>query len=372
MSQYASYYAGTQYDPVDMLMRDADWFNPGVVSASDLIVTQTATASMNVLVTGSAKGSIGGNAWLPNGYRFLNDAQATLAIAAADTTNPRIDLIVACVDTTTTPYTPGLKVIKGTAAASPAVPGITAGLIAIPLYRVYVASNVTTIINSNLTDVRSIASISGIDISLADVGNYFNSANAEGVLQEVGASLADKMSKGGGTFTGVITTLNGAYGIKVGDDAEIGDNNVSNTMFIRGQQDNTQGYLRLGNASFGFGWNGSSYGINNNIIFTQETYGAVGSVTASFTLGLGDANRVIGAWNTAAITITIPNDTTANLPIGAQITVYRGQTGTISFAPASGVTLNSKDTKRSIDGQHASATLIKVAANVWALIGALA
>jgi hypothetical protein len=221
--------------------------------------------------------------------------------------------------------------------------------------------------NTDKAEVDKISLLSGA----SGVNEKLNKSTFDSYKTTNDSSLADKMPKSGGTFTGAITTVNGVYGLKIGDDAEMGDNNVSNTAFLRGQQDDNQGYLRMGNATFSFGWNGSSYGINNNVIFTQETYGAVSSISASFTLGLGDANRVITAWNTAAIAITIPNDTTANLPIGSQITVYRGQTGTITFAPAGGVTLNSKDTKRSIDGQHASATLIKLAANVWALIGAL-
>jgi hypothetical protein len=46
--------------------------------------------------------------------------------------------------------------------------------------------------------------------------------------------------------------------------------------------------------------------------------------------------------------------------------------GAVSFAPASGVTLNSKESKRSIDGQYAAVTIYKAATNVWELWGALA
>lgn len=155
MSVQATYYAGgTGYTPADMLQREADWVSPGVLSSSDLVVAQTTVASMAVTVSGAAQGQVGGNAWLPGGYRIFNDALATLAITTANATNPRIDLIVACIDTTTSPYTPSVKVITGTPAASPTVPSIPAGLVAIPLAQIYVAANVTSIVSSNITDIR--------------------------------------------------------------------------------------------------------------------------------------------------------------------------------------------------------------------------
>lgn len=162
MALQASYYAGKSYYPVDMMQRENDWISPGVLSTLDLVTTQTGTPSMAVTVTGSAQGQTGGNAWLPKGYRVYNDAVATIAVSAADSTNPRIDLLVACVDTTTNPYTPSIKVIKGTAAASPVVPGITAGLVALVLCKIAVATGATTIVNANLTDLRVVTSLVGV------------------------------------------------------------------------------------------------------------------------------------------------------------------------------------------------------------------
>lgn len=162
MTVNASYYAGgTGYTPADMMQRDADWVSPGVLSISDLVVAQTATASMAVTVSGAAQGSVGGNAWLPNGYRVYNDSQATLTIAEADSTNPRIDIIAIGIDTTTNPYTPQLKIITGTPAVSPAIPSYPTGFIGISLAKVSVAANATSISNSNITDLRILASLKG-------------------------------------------------------------------------------------------------------------------------------------------------------------------------------------------------------------------
>jgi|GEM_PF-3265734 len=161
MSLHATYLAGVQIYPSDMMQRDQDFISPGVITSSDLVVATTGTPSMAVTVSGATQGSAGGNAWLPGGYRVYNDAQATLTIAAADATNPRIDLIIAAIDTTSTPYTSSLQVITGTPASSPAVPSVPVGLIALALAHVAVAANATSIVTGNITDVRVIAGLQG-------------------------------------------------------------------------------------------------------------------------------------------------------------------------------------------------------------------
>lgn len=100
-------------------------------------------------------------------------------------------------------------------------------------------------------------------------------------------------------------------------------------------------------------------------------YGNIVSKSASFTLSLAERNKVVTMTGTAAQTITIPANATVNFKIGTQITFVQQGTGTVTFAPSSGVALYSKDTKRTIDGQYASATLVKTAADTWSIIGAL-
>ncbi len=100
-------------------------------------------------------------------------------------------------------------------------------------------------------------------------------------------------------------------------------------------------------------------------------YGNVYSATISFTIGISHRNKVITMNGTAAQTITIPTNATVALPVGTQIIVIQQGSGTVTFAPASGVTLFSKDTKRTIDGQYTGITLIKTASDIWSLVGAL-
>lgn len=109
--------------------------------------------------------------------------------------------------------------------------------------------------------------------------------------------------------------------------------------------------------------------VTNHLQFHKDNYGNIITKASSFTLSLAEENTVLSV--TAAATITIPNNTTVSMPIGTQITVIANTTANVTFVPASGVSLYSKDTKRIIDGQYASATLIKSGANIWQLIGAL-
>lgn len=105
--------------------------------------------------------------------------------------------------------------------------------------------------------------------------------------------------------------------------------------------------------------------------FGPSNYGNIVSSTVDLTLDLSHANTVLVYGTTSPRIITVPNNSSVPFPIGTQITVIRDSTGTVTFVPASGVTLNSKDNKRSIDGRYASATLIKTDTNKWVLIGAL-
>lgn len=90
------------------------------------------------------------------GHFYSSDAQETLAISAANPTNPRRDLVVLRLDPTANSIT--LAVVAGTAAASPADPTLTqtdAGVWELPLARVAVAAGATTIAAGNVTDLRA-------------------------------------------------------------------------------------------------------------------------------------------------------------------------------------------------------------------------
>jgi hypothetical protein len=92
----------------------------------------------------------------------------------------------------------------------------------------------------------------------------------------------------------------------------------------------------------------------------------------TYTFVLADAGKMVTSSNGSAQTLTVPPNSSVAYATGTQIIVQAIGSGTATLAEGSGVTINSKDDNKDIDGQYAAATLIKTATNVWSLIGALA
>lgn len=106
----------------------------GVVSG--LTVAQQTVADMTVKVSS-------GIIYMASGIRFTPSAVASIAITAADATNPRIDII----------YVNSSGVVSylaGTAGATPAAPALPAG--GMLLAEISVAANATTVVTANIAD----------------------------------------------------------------------------------------------------------------------------------------------------------------------------------------------------------------------------
>ena len=88
--------------------------------------------------------------------------------------------------------------------------------------------------------------------------------------------------------------------------------------------------------------------------------------TASHTLELADVNRVVAMNNTAAATVTVPFNTTVNFPVGSVINVYRANTGDVTIAPATGVTIRNAG---KLYEQYTEVSLRKRATNEWVASG---
>lgn len=94
------------------------------------------------------------------------------------------------------------------------------------------------------------------------------------------------------------------------------------------------------------------------------------TITTSTTLAADHAEKMLLVNSSSAVTITIPSGTT--IPNGTLINIVAVGTGAVTLATASGVTLNTKDSKLKIDGQYAAVTLYKESSSVWHGWGALA
>lgn len=91
----------------------------------------------------------------------------------------------------------------------------------------------------------------------------------------------------------------------------------------------------------------------------------------AYTLQLTDAGNICEFSNVAAVTVTVPPNSTVAFPVGAQIDVMAGGAGKVTFAPGAGVTIKSVLSFKSLSAQEAAATLVQMAANVWRLAGSL-
>lgn len=114
--------------------------------------------------------------------------------------------------------------------------------------------------------------------------------------------------------------------------------------------------------------------VSGNVTLTASSVGAEDRLLAenaqtgtAYTLVLTD--QWVTMNNPSASTLTIPTNASVAFPVGTKILVSQLGAGQLSFAPASGVTI--LNTKRKVLEQLGSITLIKRAADVWLLVGAL-
>jgi len=93
--------------------------------------------------------------------------------------------------------------------------------------------------------------------------------------------------------------------------------------------------------------------------------------TASYTLVLADANKLIEVNNGSANSLGVPLNATDAFPIGTQILIAQQGAGQTTITPVSGVTLRSSGGKLKISAQYGVATLIKRATDEWYVAGDL-
>lgn len=97
-----------------------------------------------------------GGAWI-EGFYFESDAEETVAIGAADGSNPRVDVVVVRLDWSGN--TIDFAVLEGTAAVSPVAEAVTQSSATweIALAEVYVDTGVVTIAAGKVTDRRTMS-----------------------------------------------------------------------------------------------------------------------------------------------------------------------------------------------------------------------
>jgi hypothetical protein len=211
---------GGAADEFGLLLPIARLFGSGVIEG--MAVAQSASPAMSINVAN-------GSAAIPTGtypssydYYVANNTSGgeSVTIATANTSNPRIDLIVCYVNLSATfsdspVNNPGAMVyaaVAGTPGATPAAPNSSAIQTAIGasnpyliLGEVLVGANVTQILNSNITDLRPWATVSNMPYKFS--ATYAGGANISDGSAGLVPLNAESLNSGGcfNTSTGLFT-----------------------------------------------------------------------------------------------------------------------------------------------------------------------
>jgi len=159
-----------------------------------------------------------------------------------------------------------------------------------------------------------------------------------------------------------------------------GINGTSGTSGVSGSS-GTSGTSGISGSSGTDGTSGTS-GING----TSGTSGSTGPTgptgsdtsivtsstkTADHTFALADVNTMVIGASAAALTFTVPLNSTTAFVTGSQILVTRGGTGALGITGAAGVTLNSAQSYKQLNYQYSAATLVKQGTDTWYMFGDL-
>lgn len=91
--------------------------------------------------------------------------------------------------------------------------------------------------------------------------------------------------------------------------------------------------------------------------------------TASYTLALSDADKLVEMNVGSANNLTVPLNSSVAFPTGTQILLAQYGAGQTTVVATSGVTIRSNGGKLKLNVQYSGATLIKIGTDEWYLFG---
>jgi hypothetical protein len=100
--------------------------------------------------------------------------------------------------------------------------------------------------------------------------------------------------------------------------------------------------------------------------------GTIITKTESFTLSPDDVGKTAILYSSNPMTVTLPENASVEIPVGYSIDIIQTGTGSVTVVEGSGaVSINSKSSIKSLDGQYSKGTLVKIADNTWFFFGNL-
>jgi hypothetical protein len=106
-------------------------------------------------------------------------------------------------------------------------------------------------------------------------------------------------------------------------------------------------------------------------VYKEVNEVAIDTKTASYTLAVADAGKVIEMNVASANNLTIPLNSSVAIPINSTIDIVQYGVGQTTIVPESGVTIRSKEGALKISGQYSAVTLYKRGTNEWVAMGDL-
>jgi hypothetical protein len=305
------------------------WKSQGISDYGSMKVSQSATPAMSVSVA-AGHALIAGTQTSNQGfYIAYNDAAATVAVATASPTLPRIDRIVVTVQDSFYGGTANNQVIyqslTGTPNASPVAPATPAN--SISLATITVAANQTTVVNGDIIDTRTTAQLS--ENAFTSQATAANTLTINGIAAQTGKALKINDSTGTQKFA-------------VGVDGTL--------TFQDGSTQTTA----------------ATY--DPNLTINAQT-------GTTYTVVAGDAQKLITLSNASAITLTIASNATQALPVGTQVTISQfgaGQVTVVGASSPAAVTIRSTgatSTSPVTRAQYSTATLIQTSTDNWLVVG---
>lgn len=302
------------------------WKSGGVADVGALKVAQSATPGMSVQVAAGHAIIAGTQSSNQGFYIAYNDAAATVAIATADPSLGRIDRICVVVQDS---YYSGANnqviftAVTGTPNSSPVPPAAPAN--SVTLAYVTVGAGVTSIVNANIADQRVRAQFSDIQVTAGDTAA--NSVVVNELASQTGKAIR-------------INNTSGTQKFAVAFDGTL--------TFQDGTTQNTAAFF------------------DPNLVVNSQT-------GTTYQLVVNDAQKLITLDNANPITLTIPSNGTAALPIGTQITLVQTGAGQVTIVGASSptpVTVNATPGLK-LRTQYSSATLVQLSTDNWIAVGDL-
>ncbi len=289
-------------------------------------------------------------------YRLRDDGSGAWAIEhTTEEALNRIDRIVLRLNLAQRSVS--MEKLIGTAASTPQAPALTrdAETYELSLAQVLVQAGASALLPGDITDERADEAVCGLMAPNAFPQSVLEQMMDSAIDQALAQETADVLR-----FT--------TQTLETGQQAQVRQN-------IGAQQTVSASGMLKGNGSgaVSAATEGTDYiGAEAGKVKPDRASAARDTLSGSTTLALSNAGRLLLCNNTSPITLTVPADEVLEFPINTEIEIVRWNTGPVTIAAASGVTVCSVESKKTIPERWGCASIKKISGNLWLLTGYLA